>query len=76
VASGGLGNCHWTGSAAAQANAKLALAALEHADDDGLQPDRYHLGEIDLRHRAETAETAAEYAKNWRRLVWKVAKSS
>jgi murein L,D-transpeptidase YcbB/YkuD len=51
----------WTGSQAVQANAGLALSTLEHADEDGLQPDRYHLSELDLRRRADTMPAAAEY---------------
>jgi len=51
----------WTGSQAARANASLALSALEHSDEDGLQPDRYHLSELDLRRRADTMQAAAEY---------------
>src|SRR5579871_6904104 len=51
----------WTGSQAAQANAALALSALEHSDEDGLQPDRYHLSEIGVRRRADTMPAAAEY---------------
>jgi murein L,D-transpeptidase YcbB/YkuD len=51
----------WTASTAALANANLVLAALEHADEEGLQSDRYRLGEIDLRHKADTVQTAAEY---------------
>lgn len=51
----------WTGSQAAQANASLALSTLEHSDEDGLQPDRYHLSELNLRRRADTMQAAAEY---------------
>lgn len=51
----------WTGTPAAQSNASLAQSALEHSDEDGLQPDRYHLSELDLRRRADTMQAAAEY---------------
>ncbi len=51
----------WTGSPAAQANANLALSALEHADEDGLQPDRYHAGELNSRRKADAMQAAAEY---------------
>jgi murein L,D-transpeptidase YcbB/YkuD len=51
----------WIGSPAAQANANLVLAALEHADDEGLRSDRYRLGEIDLGRKAQGAEAAAEF---------------
>src|SRR5215831_18192528 len=51
----------WTENQAAQANASLALSALEHSSEDGLQPDRYHLSELDLRRRADTMQAAAEY---------------
>jgi len=51
----------WLGSPAAQANANLVLTALAHADEEGLRPDRYRLGEIDLRRKAESVQAAAEY---------------
>jgi murein L,D-transpeptidase YcbB/YkuD len=51
----------WIGSPTAQANANLVLAALEHADDEGLKSDRYRLGEIDLRRKAESVQAATEY---------------
>jgi murein L,D-transpeptidase YcbB/YkuD len=51
----------WTGSAAAQANTKLVLAAMEHADDDGLRPEAYRLGEIDLRRKDGTIKAVAEF---------------
>jgi len=51
----------WTESQAAQANASLALSALEHSDEDGLLPDRYHLSELSLRRRTDTMQAAAEY---------------
>ena len=51
----------WTGSADAERNARIALEALSHAEDEGLQPDRYHLHEIALRQHAATVEAEAQY---------------
>ena len=50
----------WTQSPAAQANANLAIAALEHAEDEGLEPDRYRLDEIESRRNPQTAQATAE----------------
>jgi len=50
----------WTQSPAALASADLAIAALQHADDEGLQPDRYHLDEIQSRRNAPSAQGLAE----------------
>ena len=51
----------WTGSPDAERNARIALDALAHAEDEGLQPGRYRLQEIVLRQHAATAEAQAQY---------------
>jgi murein L,D-transpeptidase YcbB/YkuD len=51
----------WTGNAVTERDAKSALALLERADEDGLEPEAYHVREIHLRLHAKTIEAAAEY---------------
>jgi len=51
----------WTGSDAAEHDGKSALTLLEHADDEGLELDTYHVREIHLRFHVKTAEATAEY---------------
>ena len=51
----------WAGTAAAERDGKFALNLLEHADDDGLDPDIYHVAEIHLRLHAKTAEAEIEH---------------
>ncbi len=51
----------WAGAAEDRHNAQIALDALSRADDEGLDPERYHVEEIRLRQKAMTVEGAAEY---------------
>jgi len=51
----------WTAGGAPTREAELALMALEHAGEDGLDPASYHVNEIRMRRRATTAEGGAEF---------------
>ncbi|HWA88739.1 MAG TPA: L,D-transpeptidase family protein [Rhizomicrobium sp.] len=50
----------WSGTPAAQDDARIALEALTEADADGLDPEHYHVAEIRMRLKAATAEATAQ----------------
>jgi murein L,D-transpeptidase YcbB/YkuD len=50
----------WSGSVLAESEAQSAISALEHAGEDGLDPQDYHADSALIRGRAETAVQKAE----------------
>jgi len=51
----------WTAGETPTRDAEIALTALEHAGEDGLDAAQYHVNEIRIRQRAATAEGRAEF---------------
>jgi len=51
----------WTAGETPTRDAEIALTALEHTGEDGLDAAQYHVNEILIRQRAATAEGRAEF---------------
>lgn len=51
----------WSGGGQADQDGRDAFTILQHAADEGLEPDKYHVREIDLRRTTVTTQSPAEF---------------